>query len=188
MRARGRWAFVAASLVALALIGSALAATAGHRTAQAKKPIIIGWAFDGKGAMAPFDTPALAAAQLRVAPGQREGRRQRTQASDPHLRYAGERPRDGEGLCACACSARRPTCSSRPATSTSPHRSSGGDRPRRPRDRPVHRHRPDGAEAVRLERAPGVQLRQRRAGRGLGDGAVRAGAEAGRRRRSRPTR
>jgi branched-chain amino acid transport system substrate-binding protein len=66
MRARGRWALVAAALAALALIGSALAATAGHRTAQAKKPIIIGWAFDGKGAMAPFDGPALAAAKLRV--------------------------------------------------------------------------------------------------------------------------
>jgi branched-chain amino acid transport system substrate-binding protein len=54
-------------LLALVVIGSALAATAGHRTAQAKAPIIIGWAFDSKGAMAPFDNPALAAAQLRVA-------------------------------------------------------------------------------------------------------------------------
>jgi len=54
-------------LLALVLIGSALAATAGHRTAQAKAPIIIGWAFDGTGNMAPFDGPALAAAQLRVA-------------------------------------------------------------------------------------------------------------------------
>jgi branched-chain amino acid transport system substrate-binding protein len=67
MRVRGRWAFVTAALLAFVLIGSALAATAGHRTAQAKAPIIIGWAFDGKGAMAPFDGPALAAAQLRVA-------------------------------------------------------------------------------------------------------------------------
>ncbi|MGZ8697000.1 MAG: ABC transporter substrate-binding protein [Gaiellaceae bacterium] len=67
MRVRGRWAFVTVALLALVLIGSALAATAGHRTAQAKAPIIIGWAFDGKGAMAPFDGPALAAAQLRVA-------------------------------------------------------------------------------------------------------------------------
>jgi branched-chain amino acid transport system substrate-binding protein len=67
MRARGRWAFVTAALVALVLIGSALAATAGHSTKQAKAPIIIGWAFDSKGAMAPFDNPALAAAQLRVA-------------------------------------------------------------------------------------------------------------------------
>jgi hypothetical protein len=48
MRVRGRWAFVTAALLAFVLIGSALAATAGHRTAQAKAPIIIGWAFDGK--------------------------------------------------------------------------------------------------------------------------------------------
>jgi len=67
MRVRGRWAFVTVALLALVLIGSALAATAGHRTAQAKAPIIIGWAFDGTGAMAPFDGPALAAAQLQVA-------------------------------------------------------------------------------------------------------------------------
>jgi len=66
MRARGRWAFATAGLLAFALIGSALAATAGHRAAQAKAPIIIGWAFDGTGSMAPFDGPALAAAKLRV--------------------------------------------------------------------------------------------------------------------------
>jgi branched-chain amino acid transport system substrate-binding protein len=66
MRARGRWAFAAAGLLALVLIGGALAATAGHRSAQAKAPIIIGWAFDGTGSMAPFDGPALAAAKLRV--------------------------------------------------------------------------------------------------------------------------
>ncbi len=67
MRVRGRWAFVTAPLLALVLIGSALAATAGHRTAQAKAPIIIGWAFDGTGSMAPFDGPALAAANVRVS-------------------------------------------------------------------------------------------------------------------------
>ena len=45
----------------------ALAATAAARTtAPAASPIVIGWAYDGKGAMAPFDNPALAAAQLRV--------------------------------------------------------------------------------------------------------------------------
>jgi len=32
----------------------------------APKPIVIGWAFDSKGAMAPFDNPALAAANVRV--------------------------------------------------------------------------------------------------------------------------
>jgi branched-chain amino acid transport system substrate-binding protein len=63
MRGRGRLAVAAAALLALALIGSALAATSAR---SAKPPIIIGWAFDGNGAMAPFDGPALAAAKLRV--------------------------------------------------------------------------------------------------------------------------
>src|SRR6059058_750691 len=63
MRGRGKLAVAAAALLALAVIGSALAATS--RTA-AKPPIVIGWAFDGNGAMSPFDGPALAAAKLRV--------------------------------------------------------------------------------------------------------------------------
>jgi branched-chain amino acid transport system substrate-binding protein len=66
MRVRGRWAFVGAAVLAFVLVGSGLAATAGHRTANAKGPIVIGWAFDSKGNMAPFDNPALAAAKLRV--------------------------------------------------------------------------------------------------------------------------
>jgi len=53
-------------VVAVALV--ALAATAAARTTSSKaSPIIIGWAYDGNGAMAPFDLPALAAAKLRVA-------------------------------------------------------------------------------------------------------------------------
>jgi branched-chain amino acid transport system substrate-binding protein len=55
-------------LVAAAVALVALAATAAATTGSSKAaPIVIGWAFDGKGAMAPFDNPALAAAQLRVA-------------------------------------------------------------------------------------------------------------------------
>jgi branched-chain amino acid transport system substrate-binding protein len=67
MRARRRLAFAAAAVVALAAIGSAFAATAGSDKAQAKKPIVIGWAFDSSGSMAPFDGPALAAAKLQIA-------------------------------------------------------------------------------------------------------------------------
>jgi len=63
MRGRRRLAFAVAAVVALALIGSALASNSGH---SAKKPIVIGWAFDGNGSMAPFDGPALAAAKLRI--------------------------------------------------------------------------------------------------------------------------
>jgi len=64
MRRRSRVGLVVA-VAAIALV--ALAATAAARTSTHKaSPITIGWAFDSKGAMAPFDGPALAAAQLRV--------------------------------------------------------------------------------------------------------------------------
>src|SRR3954451_7933134 len=53
-------AIAAAALAALA------AAAAAATTSSKASPIVIGWAFDSKGAMAPFDNPALAAAQLRV--------------------------------------------------------------------------------------------------------------------------
>ena len=63
MRGGVRLAVAAAVVLAFALVGSAVASNSGH---SAKAPIIIGWAFDGNGAMAPFDGPALAAAKLRV--------------------------------------------------------------------------------------------------------------------------
>jgi branched-chain amino acid transport system substrate-binding protein len=50
-----------------AAAGVAFAASATARTdSPAASTIVIGWAFDSKGAMAPFDNPALAAAKLRV--------------------------------------------------------------------------------------------------------------------------
>jgi branched-chain amino acid transport system substrate-binding protein len=64
MRRRSRVGLVVA-VAAIALV--ALAATAAARTTTHQaSPITIGWAFDSKGAMAPFDGPALAAAQLRI--------------------------------------------------------------------------------------------------------------------------
>jgi branched-chain amino acid transport system substrate-binding protein len=47
-------------------VGAIAAVAAGSATSAVKDPIIIGWAFDSKGNMAPFDGPALAAAQVRV--------------------------------------------------------------------------------------------------------------------------
>jgi branched-chain amino acid transport system substrate-binding protein len=56
--------------IALALVAAAalvLAATAAAGTSKrSASPITIGWAFDSKGAMAPFDGPALAAARVRI--------------------------------------------------------------------------------------------------------------------------
>ena len=65
MKRLGSRAGLILAVVAIAVV--ALAATAAARTTSSKaSPIVIGWAYDSTGAMAPFDGPALAAAQLRV--------------------------------------------------------------------------------------------------------------------------
>ncbi len=53
------------ALLAL-LVAVAALAVAATAASAAPAPITIGWAFDSKGAMAPFDGPALAAATIRV--------------------------------------------------------------------------------------------------------------------------
>jgi branched-chain amino acid transport system substrate-binding protein len=55
-----------ALLALLATMAAVAAVAAGSATSAVKDPIIIGWAYDSKGNMAPFDGPALAAAQVRV--------------------------------------------------------------------------------------------------------------------------
>jgi branched-chain amino acid transport system substrate-binding protein len=60
---RGRWALV---IVAAAALVFAAAAAARTHSEAAKKPIVIGWAHDSSGPMAPFDGPALAAAQIEL--------------------------------------------------------------------------------------------------------------------------
>jgi branched-chain amino acid transport system substrate-binding protein len=61
-RSRVGLVLVVAAASAIALVATAAARTTAHKAG----PILIGWAFDTKGSMAPFDNPALAAAQLRV--------------------------------------------------------------------------------------------------------------------------
>src|SRR3954471_23255390 len=56
---------VAVLTAALAVLAGTVVA-ANVVAAPRATPITIGWAFDSKGAMAPFDGPALAAAQVRV--------------------------------------------------------------------------------------------------------------------------
>ena len=56
----------AALVAAVAATTAAVAGTTGNAAPTAKAPIVIGWAFDSKGNMSPFDTPALAAAKIRV--------------------------------------------------------------------------------------------------------------------------
>jgi branched-chain amino acid transport system substrate-binding protein len=63
MRRAGKWC----ALVGLATVAVALAGATGGSASVAQRPaIVIGWAHDSKGNMAPFDGPALAAAKIRV--------------------------------------------------------------------------------------------------------------------------
>jgi branched-chain amino acid transport system substrate-binding protein len=56
---------VAAALLAGMIVLAGFAGAAGGTTEKGA-PIVIGWAYDSKGQMAPFDSPALAAAKIRV--------------------------------------------------------------------------------------------------------------------------
>ena len=73
--------------------------------------------------MAPFDGPALAAAQIRVKQINAKGGVDGRPARDQDLRHAGQQAGDREGVRRQAASARARTSSSRRATSTSPPRS-----------------------------------------------------------------
>jgi branched-chain amino acid transport system substrate-binding protein len=73
MRGARRWGALAAGLaVAVAVVG----ATGGSAAVEQRGPIVIGWAFDSKGNMAPFDGPALAAAKIHVKGLNAKGGRQ----------------------------------------------------------------------------------------------------------------
>jgi branched-chain amino acid transport system substrate-binding protein len=61
-----------ALLAVVASVGAA-ATTAGSATAATKGSITIGWAYDSKGNMSPFDVPALAAAKVRVGQVNKRG-------------------------------------------------------------------------------------------------------------------
>ena len=87
-KAGGARSSLLATLAAFAVLAAGSASAAGS-------PIVIGWAFDSKGAMAPFDNPALAAAQVEVGSGERQGRRPGPPAPrSRHRRHAGEQAGD----------------------------------------------------------------------------------------------
>jgi branched-chain amino acid transport system substrate-binding protein len=61
-----RWGALAALLAGVAAVAALVFGTTSGNAAP-KKKIVIGWAFDSTGNMKPFDTPALAAAKIRIA-------------------------------------------------------------------------------------------------------------------------
>ncbi|MDQ5821393.1 MAG: ABC transporter substrate-binding protein [Actinomycetota bacterium] len=67
MKRATRWGALAAVAAGAAAIATVAGTTGGQAATAQKKPIVIGWAFDKTGNMAPFDNPALAAAKIRVA-------------------------------------------------------------------------------------------------------------------------
>jgi len=66
VRRATKWGILAAALAAVGAIAALAGTTGSHAAPAAKKTVIIGWAFDSAGQMAPFDNPALAAAKIRI--------------------------------------------------------------------------------------------------------------------------
>jgi branched-chain amino acid transport system substrate-binding protein len=65
VRRATRWGVLATLFAGIVAIAALAGSTGGH-AASAAKPVVIGWAFDKSGQMAPFDNPALAAAKIRI--------------------------------------------------------------------------------------------------------------------------
>ena len=171
MRRATRWGILAA-LTAAAVAIAALAGTTGSHAAPAAKKNgrhRLGLRQGGQHGAVRRSGP-----RCGQDPRQADQRQeQEVPLCDQDLRHAEQRRRQGEGLRA------------EPARTAREHHlhdlrrrlrdagRPGGDQPRQARGRSLHRHRPDGAEALRQEGQARLQLRQRRAGRGLGDGRVR---------------
>jgi len=62
-----RWSALLALVAGAAAVAALVGTSGGNAAPAAKKKVVIGWAFDSTGLMKPFDTPALAAARIRVA-------------------------------------------------------------------------------------------------------------------------
>jgi branched-chain amino acid transport system substrate-binding protein len=64
---RRTWLALAALVALVAATAAVVGTVRASAASTAAAPITIGWAFDSKGNMAPFDNPALAAAKIRIA-------------------------------------------------------------------------------------------------------------------------
>src|SRR5215207_5041890 len=86
MRGKRTWGVALTLLAGVAAVAALAASMGGSATAATRGPIVIGWAYDAKGQMAPFDNPALATARIRVrevnAKGGINGRKLRLDTCD----------------------------------------------------------------------------------------------------------
>ncbi|MBA2568072.1 MAG: ABC transporter substrate-binding protein [Actinobacteria bacterium] len=86
MRGKRKWGVALTLLAGVTAVAALAASMGGSATAGIQGPIVIGWAYDAKGQMAPFDNPALATARIRVrelnAKGGVNGRKVRLDTCD----------------------------------------------------------------------------------------------------------
>jgi branched-chain amino acid transport system substrate-binding protein len=87
-----------AALAVLGVMGVAVVAVAVGSASPQQDAVVIGWAFDGSGAMAPFDGPALATARDRVS--------QVNRGSGPDLRIITCNTQGNKPATAKSCAAR----------------------------------------------------------------------------------
>ena len=150
MTAGKRWGAFGALLAVLALAVAAVGTGVGGSQTNAQAPIVIGWAYDSKGNMAPFDNPALAAARIRVDQVNAKGGVNGRPLQDRHLRHEQQQRRQGEVV---RGEPARQGCERHLHDLRRRLRDAGRAGVDRRRGKltlvHMHRHRPDGAEAVR---------------------------------------
>ena len=173
MTAGKRWGAFGALLAVLALAVAAVGAGVGASKTNAQAPIVIGWAFDSKGNMAPFDGPALAAAKVRInqinAKGGVMGRPLRIDTCDTNNNNAAKAKSCAASLLGKGAHVIFTTCDVDFATPVVQESLKAGKLTIAPcigTDQMGPKRFGSGGE-------DGVQLRQRRPGRRLRDGGVR---------------
>ena len=97
----------------------------------------------------------------------------RDEGEAPHLQHAGQQAGDRQGLRGEASVAGRERDHDHLRRRLRRTGGADGDQRRKADGRGLHRHRPDGAEALRRQGPSRLLVRQRRPGRGLRDGGVR---------------
>ena len=161
-----RFGIVGVLAIAALAVAATVATTASGKS-SAGEPIVIGAAVDLTSSMKPFDSPALAGAQIEA--------KKLAAAGGPNfvIKVCNHQLKKQKSVCRAADRAGRQDRDRHVRRRVRRRRDAGVHQPRDPHDLPVRDHRPDGPAALRRQGQARLHDGRHRAGRGLGRRRVR---------------